>query len=189
MINGMWANALGKGGIIPIETTFFPSPTFLDLKLTGLQGDVMKESMNVAKSLAWSITSVERQKELIQQFESTRNQGLHIHCPEGAVSKDGPSAGAAITLSIYSLFNNRPILNTVAITGETNLQGDVTAIGGLEFKIFGSMRAGVKTILYPKSNQSDFDEFMEKYGKNLDTSTMTFIAVGHVKDAIPHFLS
>ena len=188
MINGMWANALGKGGIIPIETTFFPSPTFLDLKLTGLQGDVMKESMNVAKSLAWSITSVERQKELIQQFESTRNQGLHIHCPEGAVSKDGPSAGAAITLAIYSLFNNRPILNTVAITGETNLQGDVTAIGGLEFKIFGSMRAGVKTILYPKSNQSDFDEFMEKYGKNLDTSTMTFIAVGHVKDAIPHFL-
>ena len=81
MINGMWANALGKGGIIPVETMFFPSSTFLDLKLTGLQGDVMKESMNVAKSLAWSLTPVERQKELVKQFESSRNQGLHIHCP------------------------------------------------------------------------------------------------------------
>jgi len=187
MINGMWANALGKGGIIPVETMFFPSSTFLDLKLTGLQGDVMKESMNVAKSLAWSLTPVERQKELVKQFESSRNQGLHIHCPEGAVSKDGPSAGAAITIAIYSLLNNKPIKNTMAITGETNLQGDVTAIGGLEFKIFGSMRAGVKTILYPKSNQTDFDEFLEKYGKNLDTSTMTFIAVDNVKDAIVHF--
>ena len=187
-INGMWANALGKGGIIPVETMFFPSSTFLDLKLTGLQGDVMKESMNVAKSLAWSITPIDRQKELIQHFESTKNQGLHIHCPEGAVSKDGPSAGAAITLAIYSLFNKLPIKNTVSITGETNLQGDITAIGGLEFKIFGSMRAGVKTILYPKSNQTDFDEFIVKYGKNLDTTDMTFIAVEHVRDAIPHFM-
>ena len=188
MINGMWANALGKGGIIPIETMFFPSSTFLDLKLTGLQGDVMKESMNVAKSLAWSITPIERQKVLIAKFEATRNQGLHIHCPEGAVSKDGPSAGAAITLAIYSLLNEIPIKNTVAITGETNLQGEVTAIGGLEFKIFGSIRAGIKTILYPKSNQTDFDDFIEKYGKNLDTTTIKFIAVEHVKEAIPHFM-
>jgi ATP-dependent Lon protease len=102
IINGLWANVLGRGGIIPIQTMFYPSSTFLELRLTGLQGDVMKESMNVAKSLAWNITPLEKKKELLKNFEETKCQGLHIHCPEGAVSKDGPSAGTAITVAIYS---------------------------------------------------------------------------------------
>ena len=88
-----------------------------------MQGDVMKESMNVAKTLAWTLTSEGRQKELIKRFEETKNQGLHVHCPEGAVSKDGPSAGGAITLSIYSLLNDIFIDNTISMTGETNLRG------------------------------------------------------------------
>jgi ATP-dependent Lon protease len=115
IINGLWANALGKGGIIPIETMFFPSSSFLDLRLTGLQGDVMKESMNVAKSLAWKLTSLEKKKSLLKLFEETKCQGLHIHCPQGAVAKDGPSAGTAITIAIYSLLNNLTISNTIAM--------------------------------------------------------------------------
>ena len=103
VMNGLWANSLGMGGIIPIETYFFPTSTFLDLKLTGMQGDVMKESMNVAKTLAWSLTSDKRKTELLKQFEKTKMQGIHIHCPEGAVPKDGPSAGTAITVAIFSL--------------------------------------------------------------------------------------
>ena len=99
-MNGLWANSMGMGGIIPIETYFFPSSTFLDLKLTGLQGDVMKESMNVAKTLAWKLTDDERKVKLLEKFEKDKLQGIHIHCPEGAVPKDGPSAGTAITVAI-----------------------------------------------------------------------------------------
>ena len=185
-MNGMWANALGKGGIIPIESSFFPASNFLELKLTGMQGDVMKESMTVAKTLAWSLTPPERQKELMKQFEETKNQGIHIHCPEGAVNKDGPSAGGAITSAIYSLLNNKTINNTISMTGETNLRGRITAIGGLDSKIIGSVRAGVKTILYPLENKEDFDEFIKKYESILDLNEITFHAVDHIDEVFKH---
>jgi ATP-dependent Lon protease len=162
IINGLWANSLGRGGIIPIQTLFYPSSSFLDLQLTGLQGDVMKESMNVAKTLAWNLTNNEAKKKLLKHFEETKCQGLHIHCPEGAISKDGPSAGAAITTAIYSLFNEIQIINNIAITGEISLNGEVSAIGGLEIKITGGIRAGVKTFLYPKANSRDFQEWKKK---------------------------
>ena len=163
IVNGLWANSLGRGGIIPIQTLFYPSATFLNLQLTGLQGDVMKESMNVAKTLAWNLTNNETKKKLLKHFEETKCQGLHIHCPEGAISKDGPSAGAAITTAIYSLFNEIQIKNDIAITGEISLSGEITAIGGLDIKIIGGIRAGVKTILYPKSNTRDFNDWKNKY--------------------------
>jgi ATP-dependent Lon protease len=186
VINGLWANALGKGGIIPIEVSFFPSSTFLELRLTGLQGDVMKESMNVAKTLAWSLTPDDKKCELMDKFEKTKNQGLHINCPEGAVSKDGPSAGAAITLSIYSLFNSILINNEIAITGEINLQGNITAIGGLELKIMGGIRAGVKKFIYPKENKRDFDECLSKYKDFFDNRKISFQEVSEIKDAFQH---
>jgi len=162
IINGLWANALGMGGIIPIQTSFYPSSVFLDLQLTGLQGDVMKESMNVAKTLAWSLTCDSIKKDLLQYFESTKCQGLHIHCPDGSISKDGPSAGAAITTAIYSLLNKKYIRNDVAITGEINLSGEITAIGGLDVKISNGIRAGVKTFLYPQENHRDFSKWQQK---------------------------
>jgi hypothetical protein len=184
IINGLWANALGKGGIIPIESMFFPSSQFLELKLTGLQGDVMKESMNVAKSLAWSLTPDKQKTKLLKWFEETKCQGLHIHCPQGAVSKDGPSAGTAITIVMYSLFNKIPIRNTVAITGEINLQGQITAIGGLESKILGGIRAGVKTFLYPKPNRREFQEFMSKYSEKPFLANIEFIEIYTISDVI-----
>ena len=88
IINGLWANALGKGGIIQIESQFILSNSMFDLKLTGMQGDVMKESMSVAKSLAWSYTDDKIKTKLTKNFEKTKTQGIHIHCPEGAVPKD-----------------------------------------------------------------------------------------------------
>jgi len=186
IINGLWANVLGRGGIIPIQTMFYPSSTFLELRLTGLQGDVMKESMNVAKSLAWNITPLEKKKELLKNFEETKCQGLHIHCPEGAVSKDGPSAGTAITIAIFSLFNQRKIKNTVAITGETNLQGEVTAIGGLDNKILGGIRAGIKTFIYPKSNNRDFNDFMDIYRDKEFIKNIKFIEVEYINEVFEH---
>ena len=174
IINGLWANAMGQGGIIPIECKYFPSHTFLDFKLTGMQGDVMKESMNVAKTLAWSLITDEQRASNIKYFEESKLQGLHIHCPEGATPKDGPSAGTAITTCLYSLFSKRKIKNTIAITGEINLQGNVTAIGGLELKILGGIRGGVKEFIFPKENKKDFDEFMEKYSEKSFLKDITF---------------
>lgn len=184
IINGLWANALGQGGIIPIQTTLFPSTHFLELKLTGMQGDVMKESMNVAKTLAYKLTTPKRQKELIKSFKETNIQGLHIHCPEGAVPKDGPSAGTAITVCIYSVLNKKKIKNDIAITGEINLQGFVTAIGGLDLKILGGIKAGVKEFIYPEENNVDFDSFMEKYGESHILEGITFYPVKHINDVL-----
>ena len=161
-INGLWANALGRGGIIPIQTMFYPTSNFLELRLTGLQGDVMKESMNVAKSLAWNLIPNTLKKSLITEFTDTKCQGLHIHCPEGSISKDGPSAGTAITTAIYSLFIQKHIPNTIAITGEITLQGEITAIGGLDMKIAGGIKAGIKTFIYPKENARDYNEWKSK---------------------------
>lgn len=161
-INGMWANAMGQGGIIPIQVKYYPADDFLKLKLTGMQGDVMKESMNVALTLAWDLTQKKRKEEIKEEHLSILS-GVHIHCPEGSVPKDGPSAGTAITTSIYSLFNNKKIRHDVAITGEISLDGLVTEIGGLDLKFLGGIKAGVKEFIYPNENKKDFDSFMEKY--------------------------
>jgi ATP-dependent Lon protease len=182
-ICGMWANTAGKGGILQIETAYFPSTTFLDLKLTGLQGDVMKESMNVAKSLAWSMCSDDVKHKLIAMFNESKCQGLHIHCPKGAVSKDGPSAGIAITIAIFSLFNNLLIRRDIAITGEVDLFGNASSIGGLEHKISGSIRAGIKKIMYPSGNSKDFVELSKRIKL---PDTVTFVEFSHIKDIFKH---
>jgi endopeptidase La len=186
IITGLWANAMGKGGIIPIQSSFILSSSLLELKLTGMQGDVMKESMNVAKTLAWSLTDDDKKEELIKKFEKTKTQGIHIHCPEGAVPKDGPSAGTAITVTLYSLLNNKKIKNTIAITGEMNLQGRVTAIGGLDLKILGGIRAGVKTFVFPKDNEKDYHDFLEKYSKNVNIDGISFHAIETIDEALKY---
>jgi len=94
----------------------------------------------------------------------------------------GPSAGTAITTVIYSLLNNKKIKNTIAITGEINLQGEVTAIGGLESKILGGIRAGVKTFLYPKSNNRDFQDFHKKYSDKAILNEIEFIEVSKISE-------
>jgi len=188
LINGLWANSLGNGGVLPIEITYYPSNTFLDLKLTGMQGDVMKESMSVAKSLAWSLFLRNNEPDALtlqKKLEETKNQGLHIHVPEGATPKDGPSAGTAITIVLYSLFSGRKIKNDVAITGEICLQGRVTAIGGLELKILGGIRAGVKSFIYPTENKQDYLSFMEKYEGNEIVKGIRFIDVERIDEVIP----
>jgi ATP-dependent Lon protease len=186
IINGLWANALGKGGIIQIESQLILSNTMFDLKLTGMQGDVMKESMSVAKSLAWSYTDDKIKTKLTKNFEKTKTQGIHIHCPEGAVPKDGPSAGTAISVCLYSLFNDKPIKNDLAITGEITLQGNVTAIGGLDLKILGGITAGVKTFLFPLENKKDFDLFMNEWKDKSIFNDITFIPISTFQEALNH---
>jgi ATP-dependent Lon protease len=176
VINGLWANALGMGGIIPIQAKWRPSDKSLSLHLTGTQGDVMKESMNVALTLAYSLTP--------KEIQQTIQNGLHIHCPDGSTPKDGPSAGAAITTTIYSLFNNLKIKRNIAITGEITLTGNITAIGGLDLKIIGGIKAGVKTFLFPKENEKDFNKFMDKYKDDELTKDIVFISVEDIHDVL-----
>ena len=170
--------------LISIESQFILGTNPLELKLTGQQGDVMKESMSVAKSLAWKLTSPERQKKLLKNFDEFKNQCIHIHCPEGATPKDGPSAGTAITTVLYSLLNNKKIIHNIAITGEMNLQGKVTEIGGLDLKILGGIEAGVKTFLFPQDNQKDFDTFIEKHGEKDIVNGISFYAISTIEEAL-----
>jgi ATP-dependent Lon protease len=180
-INGMWANSMGQGGIIPIQVKYYPSEEFLNLKLTGMQGDVMKESMNVSLTLAWDLTLKEKKLHIKNENFEVLN-GVHIHCPEGSVPKDGPSAGAAITSAIFSLFNEKKIRNDVAITGEISLDGKITEIGGLDLKFLGGIKAGVKEFIYPKDNTSDFESFMEKYKNSKIISEIKFIPVTNIEE-------
>jgi endopeptidase La len=182
IINGLWANSVGQGGVIQIQTSFVPSTKFLELTLTGSQGDVMKESMSVALTLAWSLTPLERQEELLALNSGKNVRGIHIHCPEGATPKDGPSAGTAITCAIYSLLNDKKIKHDYAMTGEMSLDGRVTEIGGLDLKILGGAKAGVKHFIYPSENQMDFEKFMEKYETNSLLSGITFLKAVHIKE-------
>ena len=169
------------GGIIPIECNFFPSTNFLDFKLTGLQGDVMKESMNVAKTLALSMISKSRIKALQKDL---KNVGIHVHVPEGATPKDGPSAGTAITIAMYSLLTEKNIPSNIAITGEICLQGRITAIGGLDLKILGGISAGVKTFFFPKENDKEFREFMIKYGEKSIVHNIKFLQVETIEEVV-----
>lgn len=186
VVNGLWANSYGNSGILHIEAQYFYSNTIFELKLTGMQGDVMKESMTVAKTLSMSLLKEIEINKIIQKFEKTKMQGIHIHVPEGSTPKDGPSAGCAIALVIYSLLLNKKIKNTYALTGEINLQGDITAIGSLDLKILGGIKAGVKSFLFPKQNSKEFKIFFEKHQELLES--FEFYEVSHISDVIKYML-
>ena len=186
VINGLWANAYGKGGIITIESAYILASNPLELKLTGCQGDVMKESMEVAKNVAWNLLSTEMQEKNLNKYKRTKVQGIHVHTPEGGTPKDGPSAGAAITTVLYSLFSGKQIKNTVAITGEINLSGKITAIGGLDLKIIGGIYAGVTEFLYPHENTFEFEVFMNKYKDNPIIENITFHSVKCIQEVFEY---
>tara|TARA_B100000902_G_scaffold399914_1_gene473582 strand:- start:6896 stop:10174 length:3279 start_codon:yes stop_codon:yes gene_type:complete len=184
IINGLWANVLGKGGILHIESSYMTSSNKLELKLTGLQGDIMKESMQVAKTLAWNLLDLETKIRLTNIFEETKQQGIHIHVPEGATPKDGPSAGTAITVCLYSLLTDKKIKNNIAITGEICLQGNITAIGGLELKILGGINAGVDTFLFPEENEQDYNLFLDKYRDKELIKDIKFYKVKNIDEVL-----
>ena len=117
----------------------------------------MQESVKCAKTIAWNILPNDIKTKINKEWTEHSPYGIHVHCPEAATPKDGPSAGGAITLAIVSLLSNIPVSNTVALTGEIDLNGSIHSIGGLDFKIDGGKLAGVKTILCPKQNEQDLE--------------------------------
>ena len=179
-INGLWANSLGMGGVLPIQVC-----GLIDMdnkfELTGTQGDTMKESMKCARSIAFSL--LENDKDKVDMVDPKR--GIHIHCPSTSTPKDGPSAGAGITLAIYSYLSKKPIHNFIAITGEIDLRGQITKIGGLDAKLNGAKRAGVKLALIPRENEDHLKILLEKKYISLD-DTFKIILVDHISDCLQY---
>ena len=167
VVNGMWADSYGMGGVLPIEILTYPSSAAFSIKKTGSLKKVIQESIEVALSVSWNHLSDKKKDEWMKYWKKTC-EGFHVHCPEGATPKDGPSAGTALSLAFYSLLNKQDIPNTISITGEMNLQGRVTKIGGLKEKIAGAKRAGVKKVFYPLENEDDMKRIREKNGDILE---------------------
>jgi len=160
VVNGLYATSTGLGGLTVIQVMKVNSDKKFSLeKLTGNQGDVMKESMTCAMTLAYNIIP-ENIKNSI--YESKENWGLHIHCCDSATEKNGPSAGLGITLGIISRLTNIPIKNYVALTGEVDLMGNACEIGGLYSKLQGAYNSGVKQVLIPLQNKKDLEIIFKK---------------------------
>ena len=130
-------------------------------------------------------------KNIKQEWDEVGSFGLHIHCPDAAMPKDGPSAGIAITIAILSRLCNVKIKNTIAMTGEIDLNGKVHAIGGLDSKLDGAKRAGVTKVLIPKENQDDYERILNNLNekeKNNYLKDFEIIIVGHFKEVVNQVL-
>lgn len=156
---GLAVTASG-GEIIFVETALMPGKG--KLTLTGQLGDVMRESALAAFSYARSHSD-----ELGIKDEIARKIDVHIHVPEGAVPKDGPSAGVAMATSLISALTGVKTKKDVAMTGEITLRGRVMEIGGVKEKIIAAHRAGIKTVVLPKDNQKDMDDVPDKVKKDI----------------------
>jgi ATP-dependent Lon protease len=160
------------GEILTIESVIVPGKG--QTKTTGKLGDVMQESVSAAMSYVRSRATQFGVKPTL--FEK---RDIHVHVPEGATPKDGPSAGIAMATSIVSVLTGIPVRKDVAMTGEVTLRGRVLAIGGLKEKLLAALRAGVTTVFIPKDNEKDLPEIPDNVKKNL-----TILPVSHVDEVI-----
>lgn len=164
------------GDTLSIEVT--PMAGSGKLVLTGQLGDVMKESARAGISYIRS-----KAEELNIDPNFHKDLDIHIHIPEGAIPKDGPSAGIAMATAVISALTNIPVDKTVAMTGEITLRGRVLAIGGVKEKVLAAKRAGITKVLLPIENQKDVDEIPENVRKRL-----TFVFVSHMDEVLEHAL-
>ena len=159
VVNGL-AYTIYGGDTLPIEVNYFKGKG--NLILTGSLGEVMKESASIA--LNYLKSNYQYYK---INYDDLINNDIHIHVPEGAIKKDGPSAGIALTLAILSAITKTKIPNTLALTGEITLRGHVLAIGGLKEKSIGALRSGIKTIIIPFDNAKDLEELPDEVKNNI----------------------
>jgi ATP-dependent Lon protease len=150
MTTGLSVSEAG-GNVLFIEVTLMPGKG--GIILTGQLGDVMKESAQAAMSY---VRAHWRELGLPEKF--FQKTDVHVHVPEGAIPKDGPSAGIALTTAIVSAYTRIPVKKEVAMTGEVTLRGRVLEIGGLKEKVLAAHRAGVKTVIAPADNQKDLED-------------------------------
>ncbi|HHU28107.1 TPA: endopeptidase La [bacterium] len=164
------------GDILPIEVTHFEGKG--KLNITGNIGDVMKESANIA--LGFIKSNAKKFNIEPQVFEKS---DIHIHVPEGAVPKDGPSAGIALTTALVSALSNTKVSSSIAMTGEVTLRGNVLPIGGLKEKTLAAHRSGIKTVIIPKDNEKDLSDIPTSVLEDVKV-----IMVSHVSEVLEHAL-
>ena len=156
------------GDLLTIESAIMPGKGVITR--TGSLGDVMKESVETARTVVRS-----RSKILGIKDEAFEKKDIHIHVPDGATPKDGPSAGVAMTIAIVSTMTGIPVRSDVAMTGEITLRGEVTAIGGLKEKLLAALRGGIKTVLIPEENVKDLQEIPENVKNGLEIIPVKWI--------------
>ncbi|MBA2706641.1 MAG: endopeptidase La, partial [Gemmatimonadaceae bacterium] len=165
VVTGLAWTATG-GDLMSIEALRMPGSA--KLTVTGQLGAVMRESVDAALSYVRSRADV-----LGVEMTDFRDSDLHIHFPAGAIPKDGPSAGAAITLAIASVMSRRPVRRDVAMTGEVTLRGRVLEIGGVKEKVLAAYRAGLRQIVMPAANEKDLRDIPDEVRK---TIAFTFVS-------------
>ena len=158
------------GDVLPIEVVSFKGTG--NITLTGSLGDVMKESAIVALNYIKA-----NYKYFDIDYEKLTNNDIHIHMPDAAINKDGPSAGIALTSALISLFKGQKISKDISFTGEITLTGKVLEIGGLKEKSIGALRCGIKKIYIPKSNKKDIDNLPNEVKENIE-----FICINDFKE-------
>ena len=173
IVNGLAYTSFG-GEILPIECNITEGTG--QLIRTGNLGDVMKESASIA--LDYLKANKEKYGLDDKAFEK---QDIHIHVPEGAIKKDGPSAGVTLTTAIYSAFTNKPVRDDVAMTGEITLRGNVLPIGGLKEKSISAHRSGIRKIIIPKENEKDIEDIPESVRNDLE-----IVLADHIDTVLEH---
>ena len=169
VVNGMAYTVFG-GDILPIEATSFKGKG--DLIITGSLGEVMQESCHIA------LDYIKANVDLFGiDVKNIEKKDIHVHVPEGAVNKDGPSAGVTMTTTLISLFKGKCVDKSVAMTGEITLRGRVLGIGGLKEKVIGAHRANIRKVFIPKENEKDLDEIPEEIKNDLE-----FVLVNNYMD-------
>ena len=173
VVTGMAWTQVG-GDTLFVETAHIPGTG--KIQLTGQLGDVMQESAQAAITYIRSIA-----EEFDIEKEFYKNYDLHVHVPEGAVPKDGPSAGVTMFTSVMSALTGTPVRKDVAMTGEITLRGKVLPVGGIKEKVLAAHRAGIKTILLPKENEADIDDIPQAVRKQLK-----FVLLERAKEALEY---
>ncbi len=175
VVTGLAWTSVG-GDLLQIEALRLPGKG--RMKTTGKLGDVMKESIDAASSFVRSIAP-----EIGVKPPEFDKRDIHVHVPEGATPKDGPSAGIAMVTSVVSVMTGIPVRKDVAMTGEVTLRGNVLAIGGLKEKLLAALRGGIKTVLIPADNEKDLAEIPDNVKQGL-----RIIPVSNVREVLKHAL-
>ena len=167
LVNGLAWTEVG-GELLTVEAAVVPGKG--KYILTGQLGDVMQESIRAAMTVVRDRTEA---LNILSDFYETKD--IHVHLPEGATPKDGPSAGVSITTALVSALTENPVKKDVAMTGEITLHGQVLQIGGLKEKLLAALRGGVKTVIIPEENKKDLTEIPSNIKDNLDIKTVSWI--------------
>lgn len=185
MVNGLYATTTGVGGLTVIQVMKYPSEKMLDLTITGQQGEVMRESVMYALRIAYNTLPDDIKNKILEDANNKKNFGLLVHAPDAATKKDGPSAGTALTLALYSVLTGKKINNMVAMTGEIDLWKNVKKIGGLYAKLTGAKLAGIKKVLIPGENLADLN-ILRNDDLSSEDDNFTVNTIDTFEDAILH---